>query len=41
MGEILKLIFKKWDEGIDWFDLTWARERWQALVNVVVNVRVP
>jgi len=39
-GEILKLIFKKWDEGIDWIDLTWARERWQVLVNVVVNVRV-
>jgi hypothetical protein len=32
MGEILKVLFKKWDGGIDWIDLTWDRDRWQAVV---------
>jgi hypothetical protein len=39
---ILKWIFKKWDgEGMDWIDLAQDRERWQALVNVVMNLGVP
>jgi len=27
--------------GTDWIDLTQDRDRWQALVNVVMNLRVP
>ena len=39
---ILKWIFNKWDEGgKDWIALTPDRERWRALANVVMNLRVP
>ena len=27
--------------GKDWIDLTQDMEKWQALVNVVMNLRVP
>jgi hypothetical protein len=27
--------------GIDWIDLVQHRDRWRALVNAVMNVRVP
>jgi hypothetical protein len=27
--------------GMDWIDLAQDRDRWWALVNVVMNVRVP
>jgi hypothetical protein len=27
--------------GMDWFDVGQDRDRWRALVNVVVNLRVP
>jgi hypothetical protein len=26
---------------MDWIDLAWGRVRWQALVNAVMNLRVP
>jgi hypothetical protein len=28
-------------EGMDWIDLTHDRDRWRALVNAAMNVRVP
>jgi hypothetical protein len=27
--------------GMDWIDLAWDREKWSALVNTVMNLRVP
>ena len=38
---ILKWIFKMLDGGIDWIDLSQDRERWRALVNTVMNLRIP
>jgi hypothetical protein len=29
-----------WD-GIDWIDVAQDRDRWRALVNTVMNLRVP
>jgi hypothetical protein len=38
---ILKWIFNKLDGGTDWIEVTQDRDRWWALVNVVMNLRVP
>jgi hypothetical protein len=31
---------REWD-GVDWIDLAQDREQWRALVNTVMNLRVP
>ena len=39
---ILGWILRKWDgSGLDWIDLAQDRDRWQALVDMAMNLRVP
>jgi hypothetical protein len=38
---ILKWIFEKWDGDMDWIDMSQDRDRWQAVVNAVMNLRIP
>jgi len=39
---ILRWIFRKWNVwGMDWIDEAQHRDRWQALVNEAMNLRVP
>jgi hypothetical protein len=39
---ILRWIFRKWDMwGMDWIDMAQDGDRWRALVNAVMDLRVP
>ena len=38
---ILRWIFKKWHGGMNWIDLAQDKDRWLALVNVVMNFGIP
>jgi len=38
---ILRWIFRNWDGGMDWIELAQDRDRWQAVVYMVMNVWVP
>jgi hypothetical protein len=37
---IIRMSKSIWD-GIDWIDLAQDRDQWRALVNTVMNLRVP
>jgi len=38
---ILKWIFTKYDGGTEWIDLAQYSGKWWAVVNAVMNLRVP
>jgi hypothetical protein len=42
MGDNIKMNLQEvgWG-GMDWIDMAQDRDRWQTLVNVVMNLRVP
>jgi len=38
---ILRSIFRNWVGSMDWIDVVEDRDRWRALVNAVMKLRVP
>jgi len=38
---ILRWIFRRWEGGMVWIDLAQEKDRWRALVNAVMELRVP
>jgi len=39
---MVRWIFNKWNGGgMDWIDLAEDRDRWWAVMNAVMNLRVP
>jgi hypothetical protein len=36
----LKRIFEKWYGGMDWIDVAHNRDRWQTVVNAVMNLSI-
>jgi hypothetical protein len=38
---MLKWIFKMWDGGLNWIHMAQNRDRWLAVMNVIMNFQVP
>jgi hypothetical protein len=38
---ILRWVLRKWDISMDWIDVARDRDKWRAVVNAVMKLRVP